>query len=101
MTAEVRHHLGEPDIQCPKTYCDVCQQQITDAREGNFHWRIDGIAADPVDGQIYHVHKRCWRRLEASMPGQWLWEELSRLPIQVGANLQVDFDRERARMREE
>ena len=87
---------GELDLHCPETFCDVCRERVEDAREGNFLYRVD-VQFEPVDGVIYHVHKRCNQTLEAGLPspvgGRWHCNELRRLPMHIGANLGFDAAR--------
>lgn len=94
MVLEVNHHQGKPDLYCPQTFCDTCGERIEDARQGDAHRRLDERGR-PIDGVVYHVHKRCNRALEASMPGRWLWEPLEVLPIRQAANLNVDEEQAR------
>lgn len=90
MVSEINHPRGLPDLHCPQTFCDWCDERIGDAADGHFHWRLDA-RGQPIEGAIYHVHKRCNRALEASMPGRWLWMPLTILPVQIAANLEIDL----------
>jgi len=43
--------------------CEVCAEEITDAKKGNYYWRLneDGSLHS---GVIYFNHKQCARRFE-------------------------------------
>jgi hypothetical protein len=50
----------------PVVYCDVCQERITDAKDGNVQWMItdtDGQVRDRAE--IYFTHKRCCHAFDA------------------------------------
>lgn len=82
------HPKGGSDLYCPQTFCDWCGERIDRADDGNFEYRV-GNDAQP-EGPIMFTHKRCsWPFREAhGGQGAWYWDELSRFPIQVAANLE-------------
>jgi len=74
--------------------CDVCAEEITDAKKGNYYWRLneDGSLHS---GVIYFNHKQCARRFEEERSeAVWFTQELECLPIYLERNL--DLSREDA-----
>ena len=86
---EIKGRLAKPVV-----VCDHCGQRIAEARQGNSPWPVDG-QGHPIESQIYFTHKRCARAWERSRGGTWPWATLCLLPIYLGANLGLDFDKAR------
>ena len=75
-------------LYCPVVRCDWCGLPIDDARDGNVEWRMED---DPTP--ICFTHKGCCAAFERATGGypSWLTCELVDFPVQVAANLGIDF----------
>ncbi len=88
-----------PGLLCPKVFCDWCNDEITDGRDGNYNFIMarDGKMAEREP--IYYTHKHCCRPFEtAHGRGEgvmWGAMELAYLPIYLGDNLHVDWEEAR------
>jgi hypothetical protein len=76
----------------PVVVCDHCGEQIADAKDGNYEWRMreDGQIED---GQIYFTHKACCRPFEIANGGRvhWFAIGLECLPVYLATNLERDW----------
>jgi hypothetical protein len=88
-----------PDRPCPIVVCDHCGAQITDARDGNYHWKM-GLKDSDYGSRIYFTHKRCCQAFEAGHSKCFMWAafELVGLPIRLGDNLALDWKVARRRV---
>jgi hypothetical protein len=76
----------------PAVIDDQCGVEITDGRDGNYHWQGDGQGGWS-DGEIYFAHKRCCAALEEWNGGCSLWYamELDCLLIYLPRNLRLKW----------
>lgn len=79
---------------CPIIVCDICQQRILAAADGNYEWLTtdQGKICSP----LYFTHKRCSLRFERLMQRQHPEAlicnmELAYFPIYLGNNLKLDW----------
>jgi hypothetical protein len=91
MPLQIRRDGG---LDRPVINCDHCGLEITDAKDGNYEWKV-GEAGQVVDGTIYFTHKRCCRPFEQANGGRPRWFAIGFecLPVYLAVNLQVDWDR--------
>ena len=78
---------------CPTVVCDHCAEEITDAADGNYHWRI-GLNDTDFGKQIYFTHKRCCDPFEVAHKGElfmWGAMELQCFPIYLGHNMAIKW----------
>jgi hypothetical protein len=73
---------------CPVVVCDHCGEVIKDAKEGNYEFHAGG-------GPVFFTHKRCCRAFEEAYGGRrmWWWCSLECLPIYLGNNLKLDWEK--------
>jgi hypothetical protein len=79
---------------CPVVVCDHCGEQITDALDGNYQWRM-GLNDTDFGGRVYFTHKGCCKAFEDAHPEDgfvWGAMELSCLPIYLGNGLALDWE---------
>jgi hypothetical protein len=76
----------------PVIVCDHCGEEITDARDGNYQWKVSA-EGDRAEGHLYFTHKGCCRAFEAANRGDhdWYAMELACLPIFLGNNLNLNW----------
>jgi len=75
----------------PVFMCDICQERIL--HTGNVFWLVNS-RGDPVNGQVWHLHKQCARSFEIVQekdgPGsKWYSDELSNFVVYLGENLGI------------
>jgi hypothetical protein len=79
---------------CPIIFCDHCGQAISDAKDGNYQWRM-GLNDTDFGSRIYFTHKRCCHPFEQAHKGNgfvWGAMELQCLPIYLGNNLALGWE---------
>jgi hypothetical protein len=83
----------------PVVVCDHCGEQIEDAKDGNYQYRIDERGFP--HGPLYFTHKECCLAFEAADPERGVWSatELDYLPLYLVNNLKVDLKETEARDR--
>jgi len=63
MICEKRHHKGKPDISYPAVFCDVCNERIASAAEGNVYWNPNFDAGKDAfyaaQWPMKFTHKKC------------------------------------------
>lgn len=79
-------------LYCPIIRCDWCGERIEQATDGNVEWRM-GEGPEPTTGEIFFTHKRCCHKFEHhnGRRGRWYTTELIAFPVQVAANLGLNF----------
>jgi hypothetical protein len=79
----------------PVVACDHCGEEIDDARQGNYQWRVEENGNPADGGLIFFTHKRCCRPFEESNGGRvgWCWTPLSCLPVFLVNNLSLDWEK--------
>lgn len=92
--------VASRSLICPKVYCDWCDNEITDARDGNYQSILSRDGKKPAEREpIYFTHKACCRPFEeAHGRGEgvmWGAMELEYFPIYLGENLHVDWEKAR------
>jgi hypothetical protein len=84
---------------CPVIVCDHCGRQISDARDGNYQWRL-GMNDTDFGSRIYFTHKHCCQPFEDAHESEnvlWGAMELEVLPIYLGNNLALKWNEARRR----
>ena len=81
--------VKEGQIDKPVIVCDQCGGAITDARDGNYHWRSDDA---PVGGaEVRFTHKNCCDAFDQLNPDCGA-EELDCLLVYLANNLKLDWE---------
>ena len=80
-------------------FCDQCRKEITDAERAMYTWKKDA-QRQPITGDIIFLHKgACDRAFSVgNVKSEWSWGELSWLPIYLGNNIGLDWDKTTASM---
>jgi hypothetical protein len=73
----------------PRIFCDQCGEPIKDAAQGQYAWRVDDDAARA--GEMVFLHKQCTPAFAEAHSVPWITEELAYLPVQLGADLALDW----------
>ena len=79
----------EDNLYMPVAVCDHCGEQIIDAKQGNYEWRVQPPDYD-TDGDVFFTHKGCSRAFRLARPvepGHWCCIELRELTMRLSANL--------------
>jgi hypothetical protein len=87
----------ENNCSCPLVICDHCGQPITDARHGNYQWRMGKKDSD-FGNRIFFTHKKCCKAFEDDHKEagfRWGAIELACFPIYLGNNLAIDWNQAR------
>jgi len=85
--------LKRNKFYAPVIICDVCNDDIADAKAGNYEWAVSPNGEDIVGP--YFTHKvGCSRRLESIWRQQYpdyvaMWESLRILPLYLRNNLKL------------
>jgi hypothetical protein len=89
MPLRILHDRG---VDRPAGICDLCGAEISDARDGNYQWQVDGQGGWR-DGEIYFTHKRCCEAFEERHGGCSVCYamEVDCLPICLGRNLRLKW----------
>jgi hypothetical protein len=84
---------AEGNLSKPVILCDYCGQEITEARQGNYQWRMSE-SGKGVEGKIYFTHKSCCHAFETANPDPlWGAMELDCLPVYLSDNLKVNWNK--------
>ena len=91
MPLQIKHAEG---ITMPIIICDFCHEQITDAKEGSYQFRMPDEGE--VINDIFFTHEKCCRAFEKLEP-ESLWSSVSLecLPIYLGNNLNLNLKQAR------
>jgi hypothetical protein len=94
----LRIRVKEDALHCPVVVCDLCGKEITDARDGNYQWKM--VAAErPGGAVIVFTHKRCCHAFEEkNRAAMWGAMEMECLPIYLGNNLRLDWPEAKRRV---
>jgi hypothetical protein len=88
----VIRNVGSHDL--PVIVCDYCGEQIQNAQEGNYQWRMRPDHPEANIHRIYFTHKKCCDAFETANHHEddwWAAMELDCLPIYIGNNLELDW----------
>jgi hypothetical protein len=80
----------------PVIFCDHCGDEIKDAEDGNYHWRV-GESAGASRAPLFFSHKRCCSAFESTNRGDWGAMELDTLFASLANNLKFDLTKARKR----
>jgi len=80
-------------LYCPILRCDWCGKRISRADEGLLAWQMQRDWVAPATGEAHFTHKACANVFERVKGGRWFSAELIAFPIQVAANLGLDWER--------
>src|SRR5262249_8151915 len=78
---------------CPTVVCDVCRQEIEDARDGNAQWMM-GQEGQGDGATLYFTHKRCCHAFDnaARAAGRWPGaQELAHFMVFLADNTRLDW----------
>jgi hypothetical protein len=79
------------DVSKPVVICDHCGEEIAEARQGNYQWRMSD-AGKGIEGRVYFTHKHCCHAFEQVNPDPcWGSMELECLPVYLANNLGIDW----------
>lgn len=88
---------AEGDLSKPVIICDHCRKEISEARHGNYQWRMSE-SGEGIEGQVYFTHKSCCHAFEEANPGPlWGAMELDCLLVYLSNNLKVNWDKAKAK----
>ena len=85
----------------PAVFCDYCGTRINSAAEGNYEW--SEVLGDDDSTELYFAHKACSIGLRQAHGGNdigHLSVALEVFPLDLGNNLQVDWDEARETARQ-
>lgn len=85
--------MAEGGLFKPVAVCALCDRQIENAQLGAYLWKIDPDRGELLTGETFLLHKgECLRTFEKVNGGRrwWFWEELTRLPGYLAANMAVE-----------
>lgn len=86
--------LQEGMYDVPVIICDHCGESIDRAADGGYHWRSD-VPSDFPGSAVYYAHRRCGPKFERRNKGAWSSIDLDCLPIFLGNNLQIRWEKAR------
>jgi hypothetical protein len=86
---------AEGDLSKPVIICDHCGQEITEASQGNYQWKMSKLGKG-VEGVVFFTHKSCCHAFEALNPAPcWGAMELDCLLVYLANNLKVNWEKAR------
>src|SRR5262249_34946135 len=86
---------AEGDLSKPIIICDRCGKEISEARQGNYQWRMSASGRG-IEGTVYFTHKEGCHTFEQQNPDPlWGAMELDCLLVYLANNLKVDWQKAR------
>ena len=84
--------LMDGEVYAPVVVCDHCGEQIENAAQGNYQWRVN--REGNLMGAVFFTHEKCRDDFEKAHSGVWWYaRELSSLPLHLSNNLRPDRHR--------